>query len=105
MDNAVGYAPHGGEVRVDSSVETDRFTFQVANSVEHLMPEDVAKLFDRFWRKDAARSDNEHSGLGLSLSRSFAQALGYELTAALEGQSRLVFTLSGTLRFLGRGTS
>ena len=100
MDNAVEYTPRGGIVRVDSRLETGRFTLRVTNTFEHLAPEDVSKLFDRFWRKDAARSDNEHSGLGLSLSRSFAQALGYELTAALDNKSMLILALSGPVRFV-----
>lgn len=99
-DNAVEYTPRGGMVRVDIRLETDRFTLRVANTFEHLAPEDVTKLFDRFWRKDTARSDNEHSGLGLCLSRSFAQALGYELTAAIDEKSLLIFALSGSVRFI-----
>jgi two-component system sensor histidine kinase QseC len=95
LDNAVEYTPCGDLVELNYRGENDRFTFQVANTTEHLIPADVNKLFDRFWRKDAARSNNEHSGLGLSLSKAFAQVLGLELTAALDGESRLIITLSG----------
>jgi hypothetical protein len=40
--------------------------------------------------------------LGLSLSRAFAQLLGYELTAALVGESRIMLTLSGSIRASSR---
>jgi two-component system sensor histidine kinase QseC len=96
LDNAVEYTPRGGMVQIDGGVENESFTLRVTNTAEHLALEDVANLFDRFWRKDAARSGTEHSGLGLSLSRAFARALGYEITAALDGESRLMLAISGT---------
>jgi two-component system sensor histidine kinase QseC len=95
-DNAVEYTPHGGRVRIEGGFETGKLSLRVTNTVEQLTPEDVTHLFDRFWRKEAARSNNEHSGLGLSLSRAFAQALGFELTATLDDKSQLTLTLSET---------
>lgn len=95
MDNAVEYSPLGGIIRIAAGVENGRFTLQLTNTVEHLSPDEVPKIFDRFWRKDAARSNNEHSGLGLSLSRAFAQVLGYELKAIMSGESLLALSLSG----------
>ena len=91
FDNAVDYTPAGGEIVVTGSAEGK---LRLANTVaSNLAPEDVAKLFDRFWRKEAARTGGEHAGLGLNLARTFAAAMGWQLTAALEA-GRLVFTLS-----------
>jgi two-component system sensor histidine kinase QseC len=95
FDNAVEYAPTRGIFRIDCGVGSGRFTIRITNSVENLDSKDLPKLFDRLWRKDASRSGGKHSGLGLSLARAFAQALGCELTAALDGESRLQLTLSG----------
>jgi signal transduction histidine kinase len=67
----------------------------VTNPVEKVRPEDVPHLFERFWRKDAARSGGEHAGLGLSLARAFANSLGFTLSAAFEGDGQLRTTLSG----------
>jgi two-component system sensor histidine kinase QseC len=101
MDNAVEYSPSGGIVRIAAVVVGGTFTLEVTNTVEHLSPDEVPKIFDCFWRKDAARSNNEHSGLGLSLSRAFAQVLGYELTAAMNHESLLTLSLSGPARPAG----
>lgn len=57
-------------------------------------PDDVPKLFDRFWRRDRARSGSDHSGLGLSLARAFALALGYRLSATLDRGAQLTLTLT-----------
>lgn len=60
-----------------------------------LAAEDIPKLFQRFWRKDAARSSSEHSGLGLSLAEAFAGALGMTLRAELVQKATLAMTLEG----------
>jgi two-component system, OmpR family, heavy metal sensor histidine kinase CusS len=95
IDNAVEYAPLGACMRIECMASAGKFELRVANSVDHLTESDVPRLFERFWRKDPARSNQKHSGLGLSLARAFAQVLGCQLTAALDGSGMLVMTLSG----------
>jgi two-component system sensor histidine kinase QseC len=51
-------------------------------------------LFERFWRKDEARSSPEHCGLGLTLARAYAQSLGMTLDAQLN-HTDIIFILSG----------
>jgi two-component system sensor histidine kinase QseC len=95
FDNAVNYAPAGGTVRITGDAGPAGVTVQVANATDNLEPADLDRLFDRFWRKEAARTDGNHTGLGLPLARMFAGAMDWTLTAALEGERRLVFTLRG----------
>lgn len=95
LDNAVEYTPRGGAIHIEGAATEDRFTLRVSNAVENLEPSDLPRFFDRFWRKDPARSGGFHSGLGMALARSFAHTLGCELSVALDGTSRLVLTLSG----------
>ena len=96
LDNAVEYTPAGGSIRVDSGACGGCFTLRIVNSVETLTAGDLSKLFDRFWRKDQARSDARHSGLGLSLARALAEVLGMELKASMDGPAHLALTLQGT---------
>jgi len=60
----------------------------------YLTPEDLPHLFERFWRKDPARSSQLNSGLGLALAKAYAQSLGMKLQAGLN-HAEIVFTLSG----------
>lgn len=94
-DNAVDYAPAGGAVSFRLERGEGRVRLHVANATDDLAAEDVPRLFDRFWRKEAARTGGQHVGLGLSLARSLALTMGWTLTAALDPERRLVFTLSG----------
>lgn len=93
LDNAVEYSPPGSRVEVQASAPDGRLHLQVINPVDQLQPEDLSKMFERFWRKETARSANGHTGLGLALGRAFAQALGCELRAAFVEPGRLALSL------------
>lgn len=79
LDNAVAYSPDDSVIQVEAGAGH----VAVRNPAGALAPEDVPCLFDRFWRKDAARTGYGHSGLGLSLVRGFCELLGWRVTAAL----------------------
>lgn len=91
--NAVEYAPSGSEVKLSSTAPD--LVLQVTNAAPMLTAEDIPHLFERLWRKDTARSDASHAGLGLSLAQSCAQALGFVLTAELDSCGLLNASLRG----------
>lgn len=95
LANAAEYTPPNGMIRVNLSGNGGGFDFRVTNSVTNLNQEDLAHLKERFWRKDAARSSSEHSGIGLSVSDAFAQALGMRLEPALGPDGALEMRLCG----------
>jgi len=76
LSNAVRHASPGGRVtvRVEVSVSGEAVV-SVANSGETIAPENLPRLFDRFWRVDGSRQHaGEGAGLGLSIARSIARA-------------------------------
>ncbi len=91
IENAVSYSPSKGRIEIRFNQETGTLSF--SNPCEDLAAEDVEKLFLRFWRKDAARSDEGHSGLGLSVAKAFATVLDLKLDARLSDDGRIVFEL------------
>ncbi len=93
FENAADYASAGGEIEIALESDANATRLRVVNTVDSLDSADVAKMFDRFWRKEAARSGGRHFGLGLSLSRMFAQAMGWTLTAQLDARGRLEIIL------------
>ena len=58
--------------------------------------ESLEKIWERFYRVDASRTGQEHSGLGLSMVKWIVQAHGGEITVeSQEGKgSRFVFQIS-----------
>lgn len=93
FDNAVEYTPTGGWIEIGARRESGRLQITVTNTTTDLEQGDIPKMFDRFWRKEAARSGGLHVGLGLSLARAFAEAMAWSLTATLDGNRRLTFCL------------
>jgi signal transduction histidine kinase len=95
LANAAAYSPAGSTIactvrQADGAVEVT-----VANPAPHLAEADLPRLFERFWRKDPARSDSRHAGLGLALARSLAALLGLDLTARLAPGQVLELRLTG----------
>lgn len=95
FSNAVTYSPPGSTISCTAHTENGSVEITVSNPAPQLAPADVPCLFDRFWRKDAARSNGRHAGLGLPLARSFATLLGFELTAHLGPDQQLALYLKG----------
>ena len=91
LANAVEYAPERGQIRVAGSAAQ----LEISNSTDQLTREDLPHLFERFWRKDASRTDVGHSGLGLTLARAATAALGLELPAEMPDAMTLRLTLRG----------
>ena len=65
--------------------------------------EELPFMFERFWRKEAARSGGVHMGLGLALVREFARAMGWEVHARLEPPQTLVIALLAPLQAASAG--
>ncbi len=96
MDNALKYTPDSGKLRVGAYVEADMVRLYVVDTGVGIPPQDLPRLFERFYRVDKARSrELGGTGLGLSIVKHLARAQGGDVSVESEvGQgSRFSFTL------------
>ncbi len=81
VDNAIRYAA-GGTVRLGSREDGNQVILFVSDTGPGIPPEDVSRIFERFYRVDKARVRESESpigggsGLGLSIVRHLTEAQG-----------------------------
>lgn len=74
LDNAIKYAPAGTTVSLSLKKEKKGVVIRSVNQCEPVPPDDLDKLFDRFYRTEQARSTTAGGfGVGLSIARGIAQ--------------------------------
>jgi hypothetical protein len=77
VENALKFGPPGGEVRVTTWTRRGEAGVTVADEGPGIPPELADRVFDRFFRADAARGRaTGGSGLGLAIVRAVAEAHG-----------------------------
>ncbi|WIM93612.1 ATP-binding protein [Actinoplanes oblitus] len=83
LSNAIRYTDAGGQVEVRVSRDELTAILTVRDTGVGMSAEEVARVFDRFWRADPARHRaTGGSGLGLTISRRIAEDHGGTITAS-----------------------
>ncbi|WP_337885464.1 HAMP domain-containing histidine kinase [Fischerella thermalis] len=81
IQNAIHYTPSEGTVKIIANLSTSHIVVNVQDTGVGIAPEDLEKIFDRFWRADKSRSYNSGgSGLGLAIAQAIAQNHGGLIT-------------------------
>ncbi|SOE93321.1 two-component system, OmpR family, heavy metal sensor histidine kinase CusS [Burkholderia sp. D7] len=92
--NAVRYAEAGTTIRLTGSQGARGAVIVIGNQGRPVAPDDLARLFDRFYRGDAARSEfTESSGLGLSIVQAIMRLHGGSASVSCSADGWIEFTL------------
>jgi two-component system OmpR family sensor kinase len=97
VSNAVKYTPAGGRVWLSLTAGAETATISVRDSGIGIAPGDVDRVFDRFWRADAARSrtgERPGIGLGLSICKWIAEAHGGSIAVTSRPGRGTTFTVT-----------
>ena len=82
LDNAMRYSPAGGTVELRASRTRASVTIEVCDQGPGISQEDSTRVFERFYRADAARSSTGGgAGLGLAIARWIVDLHGGEIRA------------------------
>lgn len=82
LDNAIKYTPAGGKIMLKWQQERDMVSFTVKDSGAGIPPEDLPRIFDRFYRVDRARTRSAGgTGLGLAIVKFILELLGGKVEA------------------------
>ena len=97
LGNAVHHARPHSEIRCTARRAGGHFEIELSNEAEGLTDEDVQRVAEPFWQKDAARSAPGHLGLGLSLVSAVAGLLGLDVRFGRDPSGRFRARLAGPL--------
>ncbi len=95
VENAVNYTPEGSRIVLAAQTRDGAVEIEVADSGPGIPPEDLTRVFERFYRVDKSRSRPGGTGLGLAIVKHLVELHGGEVRAENrpEGGARFVITL------------
>ncbi len=91
LENAVRFSPEAGRVHVAGAIESERIVIEVRDEGPGVAEGDEERIFAPFAR--GVRDDTEGVGLGLSIARGLARALGGDVTARSGEGGRFIIEL------------
>ncbi|WP_371130943.1 sensor histidine kinase [Arthrobacter sp. SDTb3-6] len=94
IDNAVRYSPENTQVGIGLQVRDGVVSVSVSDQGDGMSPEDQERVFERFYRVDAARSRHTGgTGLGLSIVKHIVGNHGGEVTLWSAPKTGSTFTV------------
>ncbi|MBE9534391.1 MAG: PAS domain S-box protein [Proteobacteria bacterium] len=100
LSNAVAFSPAGSLVRIQGDLFQGGYRISVADQGAGMTPEQVAKVFDKFYRADTSDTAVEGVGLGMHIVKHIVEGHGGKIWVESElGKGTTVsFTFPLTLR-------
>ena len=98
MENAVNYSPDEAEIHVAAARRNKSVVITVADSGPGIPPEDLTRVFERFYRVDKSRSRPGGTGLGLAIVKHLAELHGGKVAAENRPSGGAMFTITLPIR-------
>lgn len=76
LSNAVKFSPGGGPITVSASANAREVTIAVKDEGIGMNPEQVARVFDKFYRVDGSHTAVPGLGLGMAIAKGIVEAHG-----------------------------
>ena len=94
LDNAAKYSVAGSLIELRAARHGDRVWIDLLDEGDGIPPEDLERIFDKFYRVRSADRQRAGTGLGLAICRGFVEAMGGTIRAANRSdRTGAVFTI------------
>lgn len=91
LSNALKFTPVNGNISLIGEKDKDNYVVRVANSGEQLSPEELSKLFDRFYTNGPSHYSS--TGIGLSLVKELCSLYDAKLSVEYNNDNEIEFTV------------
>jgi signal transduction histidine kinase len=94
IDNAVKFTPERESIVLSLVQQNGAVEFRVKDTGKGIAPEEIPKIFERFYQVDASRSDPARgSGLGLQICKRIVEAHGGTIAIEQNGDRGVTFVV------------
>lgn len=95
IHNAIKFTLAGGKIHLYARLDGKYMRFDVSDTGVGIHPDDLPRIFERFYKADRARTKGGGTGLGLSIARHIVEAHGGKIwvESELEKGSTFHFTI------------
>lgn len=94
LDNAIKYTPAKGRIEIRVKSDSAKAQIEVADNGIGIPPEDMPRIFERFYRVDKSRSrEMGGTGLGLAIAKHIVQLHSGEITVQSKAGAGTTFTI------------
>lgn len=109
LDNAIKFTPPGGTVTMGIAMKNSQPVIRLMDTGSGILPKDLPNVFQRFYRGDMGRDEQNGAGLGLSIAKWIAEEHGAEISLESERDRgttvTVIFPQSDRLQDVPRGSS
>jgi two-component system, OmpR family, phosphate regulon sensor histidine kinase PhoR len=98
IENAVSYTPPGGAIDIETKISAGRYQITVGDTGPGIPPEDLTRVFERFYRVDKSRARPGGTGLGLAIVKNLANVMQGDVTASNRDGGGALFTVRLPIR-------
>ncbi len=85
LDNAIKYSPAQSQIEIEAVQDKHQVILTISDQGKGISPQDLPHIFDRFYRADKSRSQQDGFGLGLAI----AQKIIRQHRGTINAQSRV----------------
>lgn len=93
IHNSVKFTPPGGEIIVSGRQKGDNIIFSVKDTGVGISPDEINRIFERFYKADRARSGGG-TGLGLTIAKHQVESHGGKIWAESQPGQGSIFSFS-----------